>query len=127
MLQEAQVQIGANVVTYNVANSACEKGRHLQKAVALHAEMEARGLAPDEITYNDAISACEKRGQWERAAALLAQMEGRGLAPNEITHQRVREGGATVLFEVPIPRVHPLEMHIREEPVSWRCDSGRSL
>ena len=51
-----------NVITYNAAISACEKGGRADEALKLLAEMKTAGLEPDVITYNAVISACEKGG-----------------------------------------------------------------
>ena len=66
--------VAPNVITYNAAFSACEKGGQWECAVGLMEEMRAAGVAPDVITYNAAISACEKGGQWEHAVGLMKEM-----------------------------------------------------
>ncbi len=59
-----------NVITYNAAISACEKGEQWQKALGILAVMPEAGLVPNVITYNAAISACEKGQQWQQALGL---------------------------------------------------------
>ena len=60
MLQEMQFRgLLPNVITYNVAISACEKGQKPQQALHLLQEMLLGGLLPNGITCNAAISACE--------------------------------------------------------------------
>ena len=49
-----------DVITYNAALSACEKGQKPRQALLLLQELQFRGLQPDVITYSAAISACEK-------------------------------------------------------------------
>ena len=53
------------VITYNIAISACEKGRQWERAVGVPGELAARaaragGPAPNVVSFNAAISACEK-------------------------------------------------------------------
>ena len=60
--------IKPNVISYNTAISACEKGNQWEKALDLLQEMTSNGIKPDVISYNAAISACEKGSQWEKAA-----------------------------------------------------------
>ena len=67
--------IQPNVISYNAAISACEKGGQHEKAVELLREMEGRGIQPNVISYNAVISACEKGGQHEKALELLREME----------------------------------------------------
>ena len=44
-----------NVITYNAAISACEKGRQWERALELLRDMEGKGVEPDVITYNAVI------------------------------------------------------------------------
>ena len=71
--------LSPNVITYNAAISACEKGEQWEYALALLRRMEARRLRPDAISYCATISACGRGGQWERVLSLLDQMEEGGL------------------------------------------------
>ncbi len=65
-LDEMQAKgLTPDVITYNAAISACDKGRQWQEALRLVYEMLAKGLTPDVITYNAAIFACEKGSQWQ--------------------------------------------------------------
>ncbi len=54
--------IKADVISYNTAISACEKGGQWQRALDLLERCEFAGIKPDVITYSSAIS--EKGRQW---------------------------------------------------------------
>ena len=73
-----------NVITYNAAISACEKGQRPQEALHLLQELQLRGLLPNVITYNAAISACEKGRMPQQALNLLQEMQLRSLLPDVI-------------------------------------------
>ena len=55
--------LAPDVITYNAAISACEKGQQPHTAMSLLTGMQPQDLAPDVITYSAAISACEKGQQ----------------------------------------------------------------
>ena len=76
-----------NVISYNAAISACEKGSQWQEALELLAEMQAQGLEPNVISYSAAISACEKGEQWEKSLFLLTIMPQSILQPCVICYQ----------------------------------------
>ena len=78
--------VDPDVITYNAAISACEKGWQWERALELLEEMKSSGIEPDVISYSAAISACEKGGQWERALELLEEMKSRGIEPNVISY-----------------------------------------
>jgi pentatricopeptide repeat domain-containing protein 1 len=73
-----------DVISYNAAISACEKGLQWEKALHFLSEMRTQGLQPDVISYNAAISACEKGLQWEKALQLLSEMKTQGHQPDVI-------------------------------------------
>ena len=75
-----------NRFSYNAAVSACAKGYQGDHALALLAEMHARGLEPDVVSYSAVISACAKGAQWGRALELLREMAARGLEPDVIAY-----------------------------------------
>ena len=56
-------ELAPNVISYNAAISACEKGQRWEKALQLVREGVWQGLAPNVISYSAAISACEKGQQ----------------------------------------------------------------
>jgi len=60
-MQKADLE--PNVISYNAAISACEKGEQWQEALGLLAKMQEADLVPHASIYSVAISACEKRGQ----------------------------------------------------------------
>lgn len=70
LLQEmhGKDDIKANVISYNAAISACEKGGQWKMAIGLLQEMqEKHDIKPDVIIYSAVVSACEKGGKWEQA------------------------------------------------------------
>jgi pentatricopeptide repeat protein len=83
--------IEPDVITYNGAISACEKGSQWERALELLREMRERGVEPNVVTYSAAISACEKGLQWERALELLSEMRECGVEPDVITYNAVIE------------------------------------
>ncbi|CAK0795675.1 unnamed protein product [Prorocentrum cordatum] len=77
-----------DVISYSAgisAFSACEKGEHWQRALALLSEMWEANLKPNVISYSAGISACEKGGQWQPALALLSEMWEANLEPDFVT------------------------------------------
>ena len=63
-----------DVISYNSAISACEKGQQWKQALSQLLEMWTPQRTPDVINYNSAISACEKGQQSEQALSLLLEM-----------------------------------------------------
>ena len=57
MAEMRKIGVLPDIITYNAAISACEKGELL-------AEMRSVSVLPDVIIYNAAISVCEKSEQW---------------------------------------------------------------
>ena len=57
--------IQPNVITYNSAISACEKGGQRLRALDLWEWCVSAVIKPDVITYNAAICACEEGGEWQ--------------------------------------------------------------
>ena len=53
-------QLEPDVISYNSAISACEKGQQWQQALMLFSEMGQQHVVPNVVTHNAAISACEK-------------------------------------------------------------------
>ena len=67
-------KVQPNVISYNAAVSACEKGGQWQEAMTLFEAMPKAQIQPNVISYNAGISACEKGGQWQEALALFEAM-----------------------------------------------------
>ena len=63
-----------NVVSFNAAIGACEKGKQWEEALGLLLEMAHQLLTPNVVSWSAAISACEKGKQWEGALGLLREM-----------------------------------------------------
>ncbi len=53
-------QLAANVISYNSAISACEKGHQWEQASSLLQEMRSSWLEPNVVSYGAAISACDR-------------------------------------------------------------------
>lgn len=78
-------EIGLDVIAYNAAISACEKGTAWQEALARLAELRIESLSPPVITYGAVISACEYSREWRQALSLFSEMQGLALRANVIT------------------------------------------
>ena len=59
-----QWNMEANVITYHVTISTCEKGQQCITAISKLPEMLQCNINADVITYNVAISAFEKGRRW---------------------------------------------------------------
>ncbi len=91
-------QLEPNVISYNSAISACEKGQQWEQALRLLLEMRSSRLEPNVMSYNSAISACEKGQQWEQALIFVArdaELPARAERDQlQLRDQRLREGPA---------------------------------
>ena len=74
-----------NLVMYNSAISACEKGGNWRGALQLLHDLEQAQLQKSLVSYNAAISACEKSGRWDLALGLVAELRAVRLHENLIT------------------------------------------
>ena len=74
-----------DVISYNSAISACEKGQQWEQALRLLLEMRSSRLEPNVMSYNSAISACSKGQQWEQALNLLPETRSSQLEPDVIS------------------------------------------
>eukprot|EP00975_Prorocentrum_lima_P048631 10175438-Prorocentrum_lima.AAC.1 len=61
----------ANIISYNAAISACEKGGEWVRALELLVGMVDAKVEASVISYNAAITACRHAGEWTRALQLL--------------------------------------------------------
>mmetsp|Transcript_85716 Transcript_85716/g.260170 ORF Transcript_85716/g.260170 Transcript_85716/m.260170 type:complete len:155 (-) Transcript_85716:62-526(-) len=73
-----------DVVAYDAAMSACERGRAWSWALQLFEDLRPARLEPTLITYNTAISACDKASRWAQALALLAASGQCGQGPSVV-------------------------------------------
>jgi len=64
-----------NVIAFNAAISACDKGLQWERALGLLSELERRVLQPDFVSLSSSVSSCEKGWQWELTIALLEVMQ----------------------------------------------------
>merc|ERR1711904_202411 len=84
--QMRECGVTPDVISFNAAISACEKGGQWEQALALLDKMRKNGVTPpDVISFNAAISACGKGGQWRRAVSLLDEMPKCGVTPDVIS------------------------------------------
>ena len=84
-MREQRVQ--PNVITYNAAMSACEKGDSWQSAFSLFAEMVNLNISHSVVSYGAAIAACRRASDWERALDLVWKLD----APNHIIYSSAME------------------------------------
>jgi len=75
-----------DVVSYNSAISACEKGTQCQIALALLQEMVHQSLLLHVVSFNAAMSACGESGQWMEALTLLEGMPAMQVKPSVISY-----------------------------------------
>ena len=98
----AQLVLEPNLITYNAAISACEKGKQPDKALELLEETQRKGMEPGSITYNAASSACEKSKAAEQGLGAPRQLAAERLGPQhdhlQCSNQRMREGMKTTNF-----------------------------
>eukprot|EP00927_Polykrikos_kofoidii_P060738 TRINITY_DN55660_c0_g1_i1.p1 TRINITY_DN55660_c0_g1~~TRINITY_DN55660_c0_g1_i1.p1 ORF type:complete len:698 (-),score=92.81 TRINITY_DN55660_c0_g1_i1:71-2164(-) len=78
--------LSVDLVTFNAAITACERGALWGEAVDLLGIMRRFGLSPDVVSYSAAISACERFGSWEGALAVFEGMLHEGLSPDLVTY-----------------------------------------
>ena len=64
-----------DVITWNAAISACEKGAQWERALEMFEEMQRRGLQPDVITWNAVISSCQQSGSLDQAIDLFLEAQ----------------------------------------------------
>ena len=73
--------IEPNVISYNSAISACEKGKQWEEALRLLQEMTDRGIEPDMFSYKSTIEACFIPGKYLNALSLVRQARKSGIFP----------------------------------------------
>ena len=66
-----RVGVTPNVISFNAAISACEKGGQWQQTSLLLVDMGMAGVTLEVISFTAAISACEKGEQWQWQPALF--------------------------------------------------------
>lgn len=74
-----------DVVSFNVAMSACLKGQEWSAALVLFEQICEINFTPDVFSYSTAIAASSKSGDWTCAVALLDDMQRKAVQPNSIT------------------------------------------
>ncbi|CAK0816365.1 unnamed protein product [Prorocentrum cordatum] len=75
---------GARSLSYSAGISACEKGRHWQRALSLLSEMWEAKLVPNFTSYSAGIPACDRCGQWQQAIWLLKETWTQMLGPMSV-------------------------------------------
>ena len=86
LLELLDGEFGANVIAYNAAISACEKGKKWEQALGLLRRLKLAKLQATIVSYGAAISACEKGRQWKLALQLLAELGEVRLQGNLVVH-----------------------------------------
>merc|ERR1711865_370939 len=74
-----QSGVQPNVISFNAAISACEKGGKWERALELLQEMRQSGVQPDVISFSSAISACESCRQYGESDRIYLQAIESGL------------------------------------------------
>ena len=60
-----------DIISFNTAIRACEKGSQWQQALSLMSEAPHRHLQVDVISYNAVMAACSEGTQWQVAVGLF--------------------------------------------------------
>jgi len=60
-----------DIISFNTAIRACEKGSQWQQALSLMSEARHRHLQVDVISYNAVMAACSEGTQWQVAVGLF--------------------------------------------------------
>eukprot|EP00438_Fugacium_kawagutii_P034265 Skav205194 [mRNA] locus=scaffold376:21178:21905:+ [translate_table: standard] len=79
----------ADVISYNAAVAACEKGSRWLQSLQLLSEMQMASLLANLITYNALVTACANFLVWLQALALFQEMERQELEKNVVTYVEV--------------------------------------
>ena len=129
-----KAQIQPNVISYNAAISACEKGGRWQEALTLFEAMTKAQIQPTVISYNAAVSACEKGGRWQEALTLFDAMPKAKVQPDVISYSAAisacEKGGQwqQALSLTPCPKLKFSRMSsatVRPSVPVRRADDGR--
>eukprot|EP00439_Symbiodinium_sp_Y106_P060337 s3439_g8.t3 len=78
----ANAQVKPNVVVFNSAISACQKGNSEEAALSLLQTLDSASVEPDVVTFNAALSACRR---WAKAKELRSNLRERGLVEDIYT------------------------------------------
>eukprot|EP00973_Karenia_brevis_P048957 6789658-Karenia_brevis.AAC.1 len=70
-----------DVISFNAAISACEKGGRWEHAVLVLDKLLNSGTTADVISFSAAMSACAKGGQWLHALSTFDKMRNAGMVP----------------------------------------------
>merc|ERR1712039_270496 len=91
LLSEMQChKLENDIISYNSAISACEKGQQWMVALSLLFEIHtSNALQPDGLSYNSAILACAKSYQWMLAFSLLDIMSSSSILPDANCYSRM--------------------------------------
>ena len=84
-----QRSLEPDVVSFNIAMSACNTSKQWEKALQLFEEMQHRRLEPDVISFNISMNACTKSKQWEKALQSFEEMIQRSHASKPLTLMRL--------------------------------------
>jgi len=75
-----------DVVSFNAAISACEKGHRTAAALALHRDMQLDGVEPNLVTANSLLSACGRGTLWRETLTFFRDFLQRRGHPDVITY-----------------------------------------
>lgn len=73
-----------DIISFNIAIRACEKGSQWQQALSLMSEARHRHLQVDVICYNAVMAACSEKTQWQVAVGLFQAGISKGLVTENI-------------------------------------------
>ena len=76
----------SNLITYNIALSACAQGGYWRQASEILKSMKKLNVEPDIRSYTCSILACEKENRWEQASKLFAEMISQGISPDNVVY-----------------------------------------
>ena len=84
-----------DLITFNAAMAACEKGSQWQLCFSILAEIQAVSLVANLITYNAALTACANCLLWLRALSLFGALG----APNVLSYAELLRSKERPIFE----------------------------
>ena len=81
----ADIKVQPNLITFNAAISACEKGREWKKALSVIDGMLNVSVEPDIVSFNAALSACYKTTQWQHSLGLFNALPKADIIPDVLS------------------------------------------
>ena len=97
--------------------------RRFDDTMALHAEMQQRGLQPDSYTLTALLTSCERVDKWEHAMRLFDELTAAGVQPdvrnyNSLIYTLGKGGQWAQVCTCPSPlsQLEPAKEHIGNQP-----------